>query len=421
METSQNWLDSHIKKTKQHDTLRRLAQMRHQWRTAIQDFLDRRNHKEPTNLLWKLFSISLPRRMSRVPVFGHRHSDCLVKLTICRAEDVLSQEPSTSGRTSARPQTPSSHITTKPSVASLAVPKKDHPAHESKNTSKYHNGNESGKELIETKSDLQVPPNQSTTRRKRDDWISTVEIVEKRSRDNPLQVTGFTLIPTGLISASALRELDHPFTEDTANEISMVPSILRDEELMELIRVTIAQITDGQRKLLFLSSASFIIVANCTKPYQHGFQERWWCAGLELQKEPSSKKTITKSMWTFLESISARSCTKGRRRVSSRLSKGLSQGIGIVKQRMWRPVQSTQPQTGGIAHRAYIYRALLLITSRQSPSTTFHMLALILGVQPLTTEIWNSNRRIISSSIALAELPGSVLSIGHIHPRRHES
>lgn len=282
LETSQKWLDSHIKKTKHHDTLRRSAQMRHQWRTAIQGFLDFRNQKEPTNLLWKLSSISLPRRVSRVPVFGHRHGDYLVKLTICRGEDVHSPQPSTSGRTSTRPQTPNGFITTKPSVGSLTVSKKDHPVQESKSTSKYPNGNESGKELIETNSGLQVSPFRSKTRRKREDWISTVEILEEQFRDNRVQMTGISLIPTDLISASALKELDHPFTEDTAKKVSKVPSSLRDEELMELIRVTNAQMTDGQRKLLFLSSDLFRIVADCTKPYQRGFQEGWWCVGLEL-------------------------------------------------------------------------------------------------------------------------------------------
>ena len=87
LETSPKWLESHMKKIKHHETLHRLAQMSHQWQTAVQHCLRFRNEGEATGRLWRLFSIGFPRKVSRVPLFGHYHGDGLIQLAICQRED----------------------------------------------------------------------------------------------------------------------------------------------------------------------------------------------------------------------------------------------------------------------------------------------------------------------------------------------
>lgn len=63
---------------------RRFAQLQPMWRVAIEDFLKARNKAERPEQAWKLIHIGLPRRMTKMSIFGHHHKGQLVRLIISR-------------------------------------------------------------------------------------------------------------------------------------------------------------------------------------------------------------------------------------------------------------------------------------------------------------------------------------------------
>lgn len=62
----------------------RFAQLQPMWRVAIQEFLEARNKAQRPEQAWKLIHIGLPRRMTKMSIFGHHHKGQLVRLIISR-------------------------------------------------------------------------------------------------------------------------------------------------------------------------------------------------------------------------------------------------------------------------------------------------------------------------------------------------
>ncbi len=83
VDTSNRWLIQKLKRIeKSHDVWHRFAQLQPMWRVAIQDFLKDRNKAQSPEHPWRLIHIGLPRRMTKMAIFGHQHGGQLVRLIV---------------------------------------------------------------------------------------------------------------------------------------------------------------------------------------------------------------------------------------------------------------------------------------------------------------------------------------------------
>lgn len=80
---SERWMSQKLERIeKSNDVWHRFSKLQPMWRVAIQDFLRARNKAQKPEHAWKLIHIGLPRRMTKMSIFGHHHGGQLVRLII---------------------------------------------------------------------------------------------------------------------------------------------------------------------------------------------------------------------------------------------------------------------------------------------------------------------------------------------------
>lgn len=80
---SERWMSHKLEKIEKFSNVYpRFAQLQPMWRVAIQEFLEARNKAQRPEQAWKLIHIGLPRRMTKMSIFGHHHKGQLVRLII---------------------------------------------------------------------------------------------------------------------------------------------------------------------------------------------------------------------------------------------------------------------------------------------------------------------------------------------------
>ena len=247
------WLRSKLYKSSYSEVSHKLTKLKQPWRTAIIDFLQFRNEIEVSKLVWRLCFVGLPRRVSRMAIFGHHHGDCLVQLVICQQNNANGAVDPALGpaRSSPHPQGISSSALlhpeplpksqTRPLLQGGKSVFKD-----SNDTGARSDGQRSGTDFRE------VAFADDTESHTKDDSVRTIQVESEVIDGETSRST--TLIPSDVISTSALDELGLPWVElpggpnDDPPSVLKVPMDLRSFELDRLMFRTKLQIVNGEGK-----------------------------------------------------------------------------------------------------------------------------------------------------------------------------
>ena len=219
---------------------------------AVQHCLRLRNEREATGRLWRLFSIGFPRKMSRVPLFGHYHGDCLIQLAICQREDSHVSDQSAPWVLPPQFQIPdlinASGHTDAPPVTSTGDKN-------STTAEKSFKNIDANQMSVTGKEHIQKPVKSNLRAEKLDELVDGIHtVIIQGGRDDPDDPTlgGSTLIPIDLVQASALEELDYDFChvpDSMANDrrqFSRISSALDADEIKKLVLISIKQTKNQQ-------------------------------------------------------------------------------------------------------------------------------------------------------------------------------
>ena len=254
---SREWLRSKLEKVRYDEISHTMAKLKHPWRTAISDFLQTRNEQEPPHLMWKLCFIGLPRRVSKLPLFGHRRGDSLVRLVVCQqklAEDIASHGPQLA---SSQPHALDNFasVNSETELSSKASTRSHKQVFKSAlRHSSGREGRSKGREQIPESREVSFADDGGSEIQ--EDGFGTITIETEVIADEAPR--GTTIIPNDLIPTSAFEELGLPWIPlprglggDT-RELNKIPKALTHSEIYELERITKAKILEGEGKQIKL-------------------------------------------------------------------------------------------------------------------------------------------------------------------------
>ena len=243
---SHEWLRLKLEKARHDEVSHKLAKLKHPWRTAIQEFMSSRNANEAPHLAWKLRFIGLPRRVSKVAIFGHRRGDCLVRLVLCQQRNA---------------KTGLAHSGS--NISDAFPPNQSDPETLSRtNKSMPLTGSRANSQLPRMVSGMNDDRPQQPSKRR---VVSFTDGAESDTENGPSGIIniesevidgeisrGTTLIPSDLVPTSALDQLSLPWlsipegVDDDARQMLKIPRALAHEQVEELRRITKSMILDGE-------------------------------------------------------------------------------------------------------------------------------------------------------------------------------
>ncbi len=255
---SREWLRSKADKARDDQIAHKMAKLKHPWRTAILDFLRSRNDREPPHLIWKLCFIGLPRRVSRLALFGHRRGDCLVRLVLCRTKvaenDSNNLPPWENPRLGIRGDSasidPPANISSKTNTENRAQRLKGALRLPSdalgKNSRQQAKAESRGVSFaINGESDEEL------------DECGTIRIEMEIFGDD--EQRGTTTIDESLFPSEALSEFGLPWRklekeiDGETKELVQIPQALSDDQIEQLRRITMTKIIEGEGKACLVS------------------------------------------------------------------------------------------------------------------------------------------------------------------------
>ena len=245
---SREWLRLRLEKERHDEVSHKLAKLKHPWRTAIQEFLNSRNANEAPHLAWKLRFIGLPRRVSKLAVFGHRRGDCLVRLVLCQQRNTHTGLTQSGSHTSDVDQANQLHP-----EASLRADK-GIPGLGSRGSSQHPRNVESvenDQPQLQSKQRVVTFADAAEAEAEAEINHSGIINIESEVIDGEV-LRGTTLIPSDLVPPSALDQLSLPWSpvpggvDDDARQLFKIPRALTHEKIEELRRITKSMILDGE-------------------------------------------------------------------------------------------------------------------------------------------------------------------------------
>ena len=251
---SREWLRSKVDNARYDEVAHRMAKLKHPWRTAILDFVRSRNDRRPPHLAWKLCFIGLPRRVSKLALFGHRRGDCLVRLVLCQQKFNEGDSNTFSPWEEPNLNSPDEHAAVIPHTR--ISPKTVMGQHSRRPRSALKHFNENKGEINGTISKIgsrEVSFSEDGDSNSEPAEFGTIRIERENFGEGISR--GTTLIDSVVFPAEALREISLPWRklekeiDGQVQEFIHMPVALSNDEIEKLKQITMRKIVEGEGKL----------------------------------------------------------------------------------------------------------------------------------------------------------------------------